>query len=37
MWETLTEKTGWQIRVFRDMGEAKAWIRFYVEGSLTFE
>lgn len=36
MWETLAETTGWQIRVFRDMSEAKAWIHYYVEGSLTF-
>ena len=37
MWGMLAEATGWEIRIFRSVEEAKAWLRSSVNESLTFE
>jgi hypothetical protein len=37
MWEIMTERPGWSVGVFRDMGEAKQWVRGEVRRKFSLE
>ena len=37
MWEILTERPGWSVRVFRDMAEAERWLREEVRRKFSLE
>jgi hypothetical protein len=36
IWKTLAEESGWEIRVFREEQEGKAWLRTKLQEDLTF-